>query len=159
MKSLAVPCAVALGLTLIAELRADGLCPSCGRAPLGSQAPRAGHAPWGVHEPWHNMILARDKYRGRAPVQSFWNDYYRNLSVYYGLVANMDWASYYKHHGTPIGSVPGRCGGPSSMQMAPMLLVPQIPYDSTQIPYAPWSPPRVPWGNTYAPDMSCPTCQ
>src|SRR2546421_210131 len=43
MKRLAVLCAVALGLTIVAEVRADGLCPSCGAHagplhPLGHDA-------------------------------------------------------------------------------------------------------------------------
>jgi hypothetical protein len=109
------------------------------------------------------MIAARDKCRGRdqARQEKFWNDYYRSLSAYYRMIENLDWVSYYKHYGTPIGSVPGCCGGPSSVQVAPMLLqAPAIPADMTHNLTAPWSPPNVPWGYTpcCSPDVPCATC-
>jgi hypothetical protein len=145
MKRLAVLCAVALGLIITADVRADESCPSSGG-----------------HQPWWNMIAARDKCRGRdqARLQRFWHDYYRSMSAYYGMLEHMDWVSYYKHHGTPIGSVPGRCGGASSVQMAPMYAPPPpIHWGMTQNLHAPWSPPHVPWGYTpcASPDL-CETC-
>jgi hypothetical protein len=160
MKRLAVLCALALGLAIAADVRADGLCPGCGAHPAFG-----GHQPLSVgnHQPWWNMIAARDKCRGRdqARQQKFWHDYYRSMSAYYGMLEHMDWVSYYKHHGTPIGFVPGRSGGASSVQVAPMFMpAPSIPWGMTQNLNAPWSPPNVPWGYSpsCSPDVPCATC-
>jgi len=146
MKRLAVLCVLALGLALPADVRADWSSLS-----------------YGGYQPWWNMIACRDKCRCRdqARLQKFWHDYYQGMQCYYGTLEHMDWVSYYKHHGTPIGSVVSRCGGPASVQMAPMFLAPpSIPWGMTQNLNAPWAPPHVPWG--YAPcctpDVPCGTC-
>jgi hypothetical protein len=151
MRRLAVLCAVGLGIA--ADVNADGGCPTCSHQPFTT------HQPFCGHQPWYNMILARDKCRGRdqARLQQFWHDYYRTLSAYYGMIEHMDWVSYYKHHGTPIGQVQG-CGGSSSMQMAPMYVVPGIPYGYTHNLRAPWSPPHVPWGPGYNSTGHCSEC-
>ena len=155
MKRLAVLCALALGLSS-ADVRADWPCSSCGRhQPRGhmSAAHAGGPCPsCGVHEPWWNMIAARDKSRCRdqARLQRFWHDYYSSMSAYCAVLENVDWAAYYRYYGSPMGSVPGRCGGPSSVQMGPVF-APPPPL---------WSPPHVPWGHTpcCSPDVPCATC-
>ncbi len=133
MKPTAIVCA-ALGLMGLAEVRADWASST-----------------YGGYQPWYNMIAARNKCRGcdQARLQRFWHDYYRNLQCYYGMMENVDWVSYYKNHGTPIGCVQGNCGGPSSVQMAPINITPPIPWGITQNVNLPWSPPRVPWGNSH----------
>jgi hypothetical protein len=109
------------------------------------------------------MIAARDKCRGHAQAreQRFWHDYYCSMSAYYRQIANMDWAYYYRNHGTPIGSVPACNGGPASVQFAPLLMpAPGLPWGMAQNPNAPWSPPDVPWGSSpsYSTDIPCSTC-
>ena len=95
-------CAALFLFQAAAKLRADGNCP------------------------WYNIVASRyyNYPREMARINGFWQGYYGSLQSYYGNLSNLDWASYYKNYGTPIGYVPGSCGGPGHVQMAPIFASP-----------------------------------
>lgn len=80
--------------------------------------------------PWFNIIDARfNNYpKEMARVNGFWQGYYGSMRNFYGNMSNLDWVAYYKNHGTPIGSVPGNCGGPCHIQMQPVIVSPTVQY-------------------------------
>ena len=80
------------------------------------------------YTPWYNIVHARhNNYpKEMARINGFWQGYYGSLYNFYGNLSHLDWVSYYKNYGTPIGYVPGECGGPCHMQMAPVFVSPTV---------------------------------
>ena len=93
--------------------------------------------------PWYNIVAARhNNYpKEMARINGFWQGYYGSMQNYYGNLSHLDWVAYYKNHGTPIGWVPGACGGPGYYQMAPVFVSPTVQYS---IPGTVLEPPTMP---------------
>ncbi len=80
------------------------------------------------YQPWYPIVAARhNNYpREQARINGFWQGYYGSMQSFYGNLSHLDWVAYYKNYGTPIGYVPGQCGGPCHVQMAPVFVSPTV---------------------------------
>src|SRR5262245_20159642 len=117
-------------------------------------AAEAAQASWGSlgyggYQPWWNIFAKRNRCMSveEERLQRFWHDYYDAMRCYYGSLAHIDWAAYYKNHGYQINT---QCGGPGGgcnrIQFAPVFVSPTMQWavPNSCLNGAPCGPPAYP---------------